>query len=280
MPWKPHSQWHLTRLDNMAHIPRKRFGQNFLHDFGIINHIVSSLQAKPGQHFVEIGPGQGALTEPLLKQGVNLDVVELDRDLVGLLARQFDRYPNLNIHSADALKFDFSALAEHGEKLRIIGNLPYNISTPLMFHLLESADCVEDMHFMLQKEVVDRICATPGGKEYGRLSIMMQYYCTAEHLFDVGPESFDPAPKVMSAIIRLVPHRQPPVQVNDLAKFKAIVTQAFSQRRKTIRNSLKKSIIEADFDALAIDPKLRAENLSLHDFARISNWVTELEKII
>jgi 16S rRNA (adenine1518-N6/adenine1519-N6)-dimethyltransferase len=262
----------------MAHTPRKRFGQNFLHDYGIISSIISTLQAKPGQHFIEIGPGQGALTEPLLKQGVSLDVVELDRDLVGLLTKKFNRYPNLRIHSADALKFDFSALAEQGEKLRIIGNLPYNISTPLMFHLLENAGCIEDMHFMLQKEVVDRICAAPGSKQYGRLSIMMQYYCSAERLFDVGPESFDPAPKVMSAIIRLAPHRQPPVQVNDLAKFNEIVTQAFSQRRKTIRNSLKKLITEADFADLNLDPILRAENLSLFDFARISNFVTERSK--
>lgn len=279
MPWKPRLQCYPTRPDKMAHIPRKRFGQNFLRDDGIIASIISTLQAKPGQHFVEIGPGQGALTEPLLKKGISLDVVELDRDLVGLLARKFNRYPNLHIHSADALKFDFSTLAEPDEKLRIIGNLPYNISTPLMFHLLENADCMEDMHFMLQKEVVERICAAPGGKEYGRLSIMMQYYCATEHLFDVGPESFDPAPRVTSAVIKLVPHRQPPVQVNDLAKFNEIVAQAFSQRRKTVRNSLKKSIMEADFDGLEIDPNLRAENLTLYDFARISNWVTEIAKI-
>lgn len=275
MLWKLRLHWYLTRSDKMVHIPRKRFGQNFLHDYGIINSIISTLQAKPGQHWVEIGPGQGALTEPLLKQAVRLDVVELDRDLVGLLAKKFNRYPNLHIHSADALKFDFSVLAKDNEKLRVIGNLPYNISTPLMFHLLENADCIEDMHFMLQKEVVDRICAAPGGKEYGRLSIMMQYYCATEHLFDVGPESFEPAPKVMSSIIRLVPHRQPPVQVNDMAKFNEIVTQAFSQRRKTIRNSLKKLIIEADLAGLTLDPNLRAENLSLCDFARISNLITQ-----
>ena len=181
----------------------------------------------------------------------------------------------MQIHSADALKFDFSALVEDNEKLRIIGNLPYNISTPLMFHLLDNASCIEDMHFMLQKEVVDRICAAPGSKKYGRLSVMMQYYCATELLFDVPPESFDPAPKVMSAIVRLVPHQQPPVQVNDIEKLNRVVTQAFSQRRKTLRNSLKKLIDEDAIIALNIDPTLRAEALSLNDFAKLSNLLQE-----
>ncbi len=259
----------------MVHIPRKRFGQNFLHDHNIIYNIISSIQAKPGEHWVEIGPGQGALTEPLLKTGIRLEVVELDRDLVTLLKEQFKQYDNLQIHSADALRFDFSALAEDGKKLRIIGNLPYNISTPLMFHLLDNAYCIEDMHFMLQKEVVDRICAAPGSKKYGRLSVMMQYYCATELLFDVPPESFDPAPKVMSAIVRLVPHQQPPVQVNDIAKLNRVVTQAFSQRRKTLRNSLKKLITEEEIVALDIDPTLRAETISLADFAKLSNLLQE-----
>jgi len=259
----------------MVHIPRKRFGQNFLHDHNIIYNIISSIQAKPGEHWVEIGPGQGALTEPLLKTGIRLEVVELDRDLVTLLKEQFKQYDNLQIHSADALRFDFSALAEDGKKLRIIGNLPYNISTPLMFHLLDNAYCIEDMHFMLQKEVVDRICAAPGSKKYGRLSVMMQYYCATELLFDVPPESFDPAPKVMSAIVRLVPHQQPPVQVNDIAKLNRVVTQAFSQRRKTLRNSLKKLITEEEIVALNIDPTLRAETISLADFAKLSNLLQE-----
>lgn len=175
----------------MTHTPRKRFGQNFLHDHNIIYSILSSLQAKPGQHWVEIGPGMGALTEPLLQQKLRLDVVELDRDLVVLLKDKFKQHDNLQIYSADALKFDFSELAKDNEKLRIIGNLPYNISTPLMFHLLNNASCIEDMHFMLQKEVVDRICAAPGSKKYGRLSVMMQYFCATELLFDVPPESFD-----------------------------------------------------------------------------------------
>jgi 16S rRNA (adenine1518-N6/adenine1519-N6)-dimethyltransferase len=255
----------------MAHIPRKRFGQNFLHDHRIIYNIISSIQARPGEHWVEIGPGQGALTEPLLKEGVRLDVVELDRDLVALLKEKFKRHDNLRIHSADALKFDFALLVDDSRKLRVIGNLPYNISTPLMFHLLDNAACIQDMHFMLQKEVVDRICAAPGSKKYGRLSVMMQYYCATELLFDVPPESFDPAPQVMSAIVRLIPHQQPPVEVHDVARLNKVVTQAFSQRRKTLRNSLKTLIAEQDIEALNIDPTLRAEMISLSDFAKLSN---------
>ncbi len=260
----------------MTHTPRKRFGQNFLHDHNIIYNILSSLQAKPDEHWVEIGPGLGALTEPLLKQGLRLDIIELDRDLVVLLKSKFNQQEHLKIFSADALKFDFSSLVENNEKLRIIGNLPYNISTPLMFHLLDNASCIEDMHFMLQKEVVDRICAVPDSKKYGRLSVMMQYYCATELLFDVPPESFDPAPKVMSAIVRLVPHQQPPVKVNDIKILNRVVTQAFSQRRKTLRNSLKKLIDEKAIIALEIDPTLRAETLSLDDFAKLSNLLQEL----
>ena len=260
----------------MTHTPRKRFGQNFLHDHNIIYNILSSLQAKPNQHWVEIGPGQGALTEPLLKMGLCLDVVELDRDLVAFLIEKF-KHTDLQIHSGDALKFNFSALAVNDEKLRIIGNLPYNISTPLMFHLLDNASCIEDMHFMLQKEVVDRICAVPGSKKYGRLSVMMQYHCASELLFYVPPESFDPAPKVMSAIVRLVPHLSPPVQVNDMFKLNKVVTQAFSQRRKTLRNSLKKIIDENTIIDLNIDPTARAEVLTLDDFARLSNMLEDID---
>ncbi|MDD5276039.1 MAG: 16S rRNA (adenine(1518)-N(6)/adenine(1519)-N(6))-dimethyltransferase RsmA [Methylovulum sp.] len=262
----------------MTHTPRKRFGQNFLHDHSIINNILASIQTQPDEHWVEIGPGMGALTEPLLKKGLRLDIVELDRDLVSLLKDKFRHYNNLQIHSADALKFNFSELAssspdilKQNEKLRVIGNLPYNISTPLMFHLLDNAYCIEDMHFMLQKEVVERICAAPDSKKYGRLSVMMQYYCETELLFEVPPESFDPAPKVMSAIVRLIPHQQPPVIVNDVKKLNRVVTEAFSQRRKTLRNSLKKLVTEEQIVSLDINPVLRAENLSLNDFAKLGN---------
>jgi 16S rRNA (adenine1518-N6/adenine1519-N6)-dimethyltransferase len=259
----------------MTHTARKRFGQNFLHDHNIIYSIISHIQAEANQHWVEIGPGQGALTAPLLAQNVQLDVVELDRDLVSLLQRKFSSQTNLTIHSADALNFDFAGLAKQGEKLHVIGNLPYNISTPLLFHLLSSSNCIEDMHFMLQKEVVDRICAAPGSKQYGRLSVMMQYYCEGELLFDVPPESFDPIPKVMSAIIRLVPHAQPPVVVTNMESFAQIVSHAFSQRRKTIRNSLKNLLTEEDIAGLGINPSARAETLGLEAFAQLSNLAAQ-----
>jgi 16S rRNA (adenine1518-N6/adenine1519-N6)-dimethyltransferase len=253
------------------HNPRKRFGQNFLHDQGVIAQILANMNARPGEHWVEIGPGQGALTAPLLDKGVNLDVVELDRDLVALLQRKFSNSAHLAIHSADALKFDFAQLAKPGEKLRIVGNLPYNISTPLLFHLLETTNCITDMVFMLQKEVVDRICAGPCTKQYGRLSIMMQYYCQADCLFDVDPESFDPIPQVTSAIIRLTPHPEPPVVVKDMGLFSKIITQAFSQRRKTLRNSLKTFISDNELIEIGLNPGKRAEELSLAEYAKICN---------
>ncbi len=262
-------------MSNFAHNPRKRFGQNFLHDHSVIADILNSLQIKTGEHWVEIGPGQGALTAPLLEKNITLDVVELDRDLVSLLKAKFKDKPNLTIHGADALKFDFTKLALPDEKLNIVGNLPYNISTPLLFHLLDNATYFASMHFMLQKEVVDRICAPPGSKKYGRLSVMMQYHCTAESLFDVNPESFDPVPQVTSAIIRLIPHSAPPVFVKDKALFNKVVAQAFSQRRKTLRNSLKKLLSEEIIVALGIDPSARAETISLQDFAKVSNWLSD-----
>lgn len=257
----------------MSHKARKRFGQNFLQDHNIIRQILAHAQIQKNEHWVEIGPGLGALTGPLLEQEVKLDVVELDRDLVALLEKKFSGNPNFRIHSGDALAFDFHSLSGTGEKLRIIGNLPYNISTPLLFHLLSNAVIIEDMLFMLQKEVIDRICAAPGSKKYGRLSVMMQYYCDSEHLFDVPPESFEPAPKVMSAIVRCTPHREPPVKVDDVRVLEKTVTAAFSQRRKTIRNSLKKLLTEQQISELEINPNARAEEISLQEFARLANSV-------
>lgn len=254
----------------MNHKARKRFGQNFLQDHNVIYNILSNLQVQSNEHWVEIGPGLGAITEPLLQKKVLLDVVELDRDLVSFLHNKFDQCENLTIHSADALKFNFTSLVKKSEKLRIIGNLPYNISTPLLFHLLDNADCIEDMHFMLQKEVVDRICADPGTKKYGRLSVMMQYYCETESVFDVSPECFDPIPKVSSAIIKLTPHQNAPVKIEDIKKLNKVVTTAFSQRRKTIRNSLKKLMTEEQILSLKIDSTLRAESISLAEFALLS----------
>jgi len=259
----------------LKHKARKRFGQNFLNDFSVIENILGSLQLKDNEHFVEIGPGKGALTEPLIASGVQLDIIEIDRDLIAFLKQKYHKQENLRIFSSDALKFDYESLRVDKEKIRIIGNLPYNISTPLLFHLFKNTSFIEDMHFMLQKELVNRICANPGTKKYGRLTVMSQYYCSAESLFDVPPESFDPAPKVDSAVIKFIPHETPPVKVNSIAVLNKVVTQAFSQRRKTLRNSLKSLIAESEIEALSIDPTLRAESISLEGFAKLSNLMTD-----
>ncbi len=255
----------------MTHQPRKRFGQNFLHDPGVIRRIVESIHPRPGQQLVEIGPGQGALTRPLLEACGRLDVVELDRDLVTPLQQQLGETGELIVHQADALRFDFCALKQGGQRLRVVGNLPYNISTPLLFHLMHQAECIEDMHFMLQKEVVQRMVASPGSKEYGRLSVMLAYYCETEMLFTVGPGAFFPAPKIDSAIVRLLPHRQPPVELRDAGLFAKLVAQAFSQRRKTLRNNLKGWLSAEAIAERDIDPGIRAERLTLAQFARLCN---------
>ncbi len=262
---------------SQIHKPRKRFGQNFLHDYAVVENIVACVQPKPGDHIVEIGPGKGVLTEFLLRPDIQLDIIELDRDLVSLLEKKFSCQENLRVYSADALQFDFSELRKQNEKLRIVGNLPYNISTPLLFHLFENVECINDMYFMLQKQVVDRICALPGSKKYGRLSVMSQYYCSPEMLFEVAPDSFDPSPKVMSAVIRLEPHAEPKVDVSSFACLDRVVKQAFSQRRKTLRNSIGGLISEDVIKLLSIDSGLRAEALSLRDFSKLSNALYEIE---
>lgn len=253
------------------HIPRKRFGQNFLRDERVIDRIISVINPKPGQHYIEIGPGLGAITQPLLKLLGTLQVVELDRDIIPLLKTSCKTLGSLQVHESDALKFDFHACAPSGEKLHVLGNLPYNISTPILFHLFTQLDCIADMHFMLQKEVVDRMVAPPGNKQYGRLSVMVQYYCQANTLFDVPPESFIPAPKVNSSIIRLVPYAQPPFIADNKEFLDEIVREAFNQRRKTLRNSLKNYFNDEQFAQLGINPELRAEMLSVEDFVRLSN---------
>lgn len=245
--------------------PRKRFGQNFLKDPGIISKIVDAIRPCPQDNMVEIGPGLAALTVPLLQILDNLDVVEIDRDIVGELRKRFPE-GKLHIHLADALKFDFASL---GRDLRVVGNLPYNISTPLLFHLSEFSDSIKDMHFMLQKEVVDRMTATPSSSDYGRLSVMLQHRFHMEKCFEVPPESFYPEPKVDSAIVRMIPLDA--CLAKDEAVFSRIVLSAFSQRRKTLRNTLKAFLSPEDFEVLAIDPNARAENLSVADFAKISN---------
>ncbi|HUW50723.1 MAG TPA: 16S rRNA (adenine(1518)-N(6)/adenine(1519)-N(6))-dimethyltransferase RsmA [Sulfuricella sp.] len=252
----------------MNHIPRKRFGQNFLTDQGVIQSIVRAINPKPGDVMVEIGPGLGALTDPLLKILPHLHVVEIDRDII---ARLENNYPKskLTIHAGDALKFDFSTL---GERIRIIGNLPYNISTPILFHLSEYVGNIIDMHFMLQKEVVERMVAAPSTPEYGRLSVMLQYRYAMELQFIVPPDAFQPAPKVESAIVRMIPYAELPHPARDEALFGAIVTAAFGQRRKVLRNTLKAYLDNAGFTALGIDPGLRAENLGVAEFVAIANY--------
>ena len=251
------------------HRARKRFGQHFLHDAEIIDRLVRSVAPGDGETVVEIGPGQGALTFPLLEQVAHLTVVELDRDLIGRLRDQVPE-DRLTIHQSDALRFDFTALAEQGP-LRVVGNLPYNISTPLIFHLLDQAGAVADMTFMLQKEVVERLTAAPGGKDYGRLSVMVQYHCQADYLFFVPPGAFRPPPRVDSAVVRLTPHATPPWPADDPAWLTRLVAQAFSQRRKAVRNSLKSLIGAEVFEATGIDAGLRPDHLTVADYVALAN---------
>jgi len=257
--------------NNVGHRARKRFGQNFLQDSSIIERIVRCVAPREGQHLVEIGPGQGAITGLLLESGAQLNVVELDRDLVPGLLAAFGLKENFQLHSADALKFDFAQLVPEGERLRIVGNLPYNISTPLIFRLLEHAHLVEDMHFMLQLEVVDRLAAEPGSKAWGRLGIMAQYHCQVDKLFEVPPEAFSPRPKVQSAIVRLHPWQQSPWPVVNEARLRQLVQSAFAQRRKTLRNNLKGIMDGETLQGHGINPAARAETLSLQDFITITN---------
>lgn len=253
------------------HTPRKRFGQNFLHDQNVIGKIVSAINPKPQDNLVEIGPGQGALTCRLLPQLERMHAVELDRDLIPLLEQQCSSVGRLTIHSSDVLKFDFTTLFERDRPLRVVGNLPYNISTPLIFHLLEHRTLIQDMHFMLQKEVVDRLAAAPNSKAYGRLSVMVQRHCKVEPLFTIGPGAFNPPPKVNSSVVRLTPWEQPVVSIDDEERFALVVSAAFAQRRKTIRNSLKALVTTEQFEDCDIDPGRRAETLTLAEFSHLSN---------
>ena len=263
------------RQAESQHKARKRFGQNFLIDNGIIDNIVASVRPKPGQTVVEIGPGKGAITEGLARSGARLHVVELDRDLHPILQAKFGDSPLFTLHAFDALKFDFGELVEDGQPLRVVGNLPYNISTPLIFHLLSFHPRIADMHFMLQREVVQRLAAPSGSKAYGRLSVMAQYFCKVHSLFDVPPGSFDPPPKVQSAIVRLVPHTELPFVAKDYALFDRLVVAAFSQRRKTLRNTLRDWVNQKQFERLAIDPSARAETLDVAQFVAMANLLSD-----
>jgi 16S rRNA (adenine1518-N6/adenine1519-N6)-dimethyltransferase len=260
----------------MKHVAKKRFGQNFLTDQSIVTSLIDAINPKTEEIIIEIGPGLGALTKPLLKKINHLHVVEIDRDIVSWMQNEYAKpiYINnaITIHNVDALKFDFTSLSEN---LRVVGNLPYNISTPILFHLLENVSHIIDMHFMLQKEVVERMVASPSNPAYGRLSVMLQYHLQMEYLITVPPEAFEPAPKVESAFVRCVPHTTIPNIANDYSLFHKLVLAAFSQRRKTIRNTLKNFLNDDDFLKLKINSQLRAENLSVKDYVLISNYIQQ-----
>lgn len=258
-----------------SHRARKRFGQNFLRDQQVIDRIIQSIGPTENDHLVEIGPGQGALTKQLAASGAKLDCIELDRDLADHLSKQFKDFENVTIHQQDILKFALEELTEQQQSLRVIGNLPYNISTPVLFHLLKSHSLIKDMTFMLQLEVVQRLAAGVGDKNYGRLGLMLQYFCQVEHLFNVPATAFTPQPKVNSAIVRLTPHAKPTRQAKDVACLQIVIRTAFNQRRKTLKNSLKTMISEAALSELGLDCNLRPENLSLDDYILISDAVAD-----
>jgi len=265
----------MNNKTHLGHQAKKRFGQNFLHDEGVISKIVDAIDPEPGENLIEIGPGLGALTEPVIDRAGAISVVELDRDLAHRLRHHPFIASKVTIHEADALKFDFSEIASEEKPLRIFGNLPYNISTPLIFHLLTFKDSVKDMHFMLQKEVVQRMAASENCKAYGRLSIMTQYQCQVIPVMQIGPEAFKPAPKVDSAIVRLIPHREIKNPVKDINSLNQVCLAAFNQRRKTIRNSFKKLFTVEQLAELGIDATLRAENLPISDFIKLANFLTD-----
>ena len=248
----------------------KRLGQHFLASTATISELLAVIAPRPGQAFVEIGPGRGALSGPLLDVVGSLDVVEIDRKLAAQLAPALAGRGDLRVHAADALRFDFSKLSAQRGMLRVVGNLPYNISTPLLFHLLNQIDAVGDMVFMLQKEVAERITAEPGTKTYGRLSVMAQYRCRARLEFLVPASAFQPPPKVESAVVCLQPSR-PRTPATDEQRLAALVNKAFSQRRKTLRNALQPEFAQIDLAAAGIEPQRRPETLSVEEFVRLAN---------
>ena len=262
----------------IGHQPRKRFGQHFLHDAGIINGIVAAVNPMPGDHLVEIGPGEGAITLPLLQRAQRMTVIELDRDLVPRIAAMTASLGDVDVIQADVLKVDLVELAGD-RKLRIVGNLPYNISSPILFHCIDQLDAINDMHFMLQKEVVDRMAAEPGSKVYGRLSVMLQLACVVEPLFDVPPSAFRPPPKVNSAIVRLIPRPANQRPLAFMPNISHIVRAAFGQRRKTLSNALNGVASAAQIREAGIDPTDRAERLAPAAFVRLAQVVETPETI-
>ncbi|CUX96498.1 16S rRNA (adenine(1518)-N(6)/adenine(1519)-N(6))-dimethyltransferase RsmA [Candidatus Doolittlea endobia] len=262
----------MNNLVYQGYLARKRFGQNFLHDSSIIEAVVAAIYPKPGQAIVEIGPGLGALTQPVVERVGEITVIELDRDLAFRLSRHPFLQSKVNIMQKDAMMVDFAALsAERRQLLRIFGNLPYNISTSLMFHLFRYTNAIHDMHFMLQKEVVNRLVAGPNSKTYGRLSVMAQYYCQIIPVLEVPPISFRPVPKIKSAVVRLVPYTTLPFPVKDLSKLAMLTRLAFNQRRKTLRNSLDNLFSAQQMEEQGIDATLRAENVSVEHYCCLAN---------
>ncbi len=253
----------------MQHVYRKRFGQHFLHERGVIVKIIDALALHAGDRVVEIGPGLGALTDHLSPRLDHLHVIELDRDLAAWVRERYSP-EKLTVHEGDALEFDLASL---GDNIRLVGNLPYNISTPLLFHFAAFRDRLRDGHFMLQREVVERMAAAPSTPAYGRLSVMLQLDFEMELLFRIAPGAFKPPPKVESAIVRMIPLETRPFELPDRELFAQIVTRAFTQRRKTLRNSLQTFLSPADFPSIAIDPMARAENLGVSDYAKITHYV-------
>jgi 16S rRNA (adenine1518-N6/adenine1519-N6)-dimethyltransferase len=263
----------LALANGRPHYARKRFGQNFLHDENVIRKIVDSISAVEGDHLLEIGPGLGALTKELAKTGATIHCVELDADLAKSLRTEFQEYDSIKIIEGDALKFDLSSIATEKRPLRVIGNLPYNISTPIIFHLLKNSELIRDMTFMLQLEVIQRMISKVGKRNYGRLSLMVQYYCQVEHLFNVPSSAFSPKPRVVSALARLKPHSSTSIRAKDSDCLQTVVRTAFNQRRKTLRNSLRTIIPEALLDRIAINKNLRPQDITLNEYVEISNAI-------
>jgi len=260
---------------------KKRYGQHFLHDPGTISRIVHAIDPRPGDRIVEIGPGRGAITAPVLALAGAIDVVEIDPDVIPTLQAHVRDRGELRVHLADALEFDFRALRGDGPRLRLIGNLPYNVSTPLLFHFISQLDAIADMHFMLQKEVVVRMAAAPGSGDYGRLTVMLAPHVQVESLFDIGAGAFKPAPQVTSTFFALHPHATPPFKVPDAAAFAAVVLAAFSKRRKTLRNSLLQLLDAEAIRAAGVDPGARAETLSPAQFAALTQqWLERRENVV
>jgi len=257
---------------------RKRFGQHFLHDPGVIRRILDSVDPVPGDRLVEIGPGRGALTWELLARAGTMDVIEIDRDLAAMLAADPRAEPGLRIHVENVLDTDFIAMRGGGAKLRIVGNLPYNISTPLLFRLLEQRSAVRDMHVMLQKEVADRLSAPAGGKDYGKLTVMIAAHAEIETLFDVGPGAFRPPPRVRSSVIRIRPAERPRFDIGDEGVLRMLTTAAFSQRRKTLRNGMKSLLTGEQIEACGIDPALRPEALVPAQFGSLAAYYSRLRR--